>query len=253
MTRRTRRILRIVTVSLALAAVIALIGGVLIFRSGWFHRQVRDRIVAEVEKATGGRTEIGNFQFDWRTMQARVAPFVLHGKEKPGEPAFVTAASVEVGLKIISPLRKDVNVASIVVERPEVHVIVYPDGSTNVPEPKVNRHGQPIAEQLLRLKARHFELHHGIAEVKEQRIPFDIRGDDLMASFDYDSAGPRYNGMFPRGSCIGKGGTFGQSPSTSIPIWRSQRMNCDSPGRRSSQAEAGWWPRDRFATGPIRT
>ena len=58
----------------------------LVFRSGWFHEQVRARIVTEVEKATGGRTEIGSFQFDWRTMQARVAPFILHGKEKPGEP-----------------------------------------------------------------------------------------------------------------------------------------------------------------------
>ena len=35
-------------------------------------QQVRERIVADAEKATGGRVEIGSFDFEWSTMTARV-------------------------------------------------------------------------------------------------------------------------------------------------------------------------------------
>jgi translocation and assembly module TamB len=194
MTLRTRRVLRIATAAIAAAIICICIAAALLFRSGWFHRQVRDRILAEAEKATGGRAEIGAFDFDWRTFQARVAPFTLHGKEHPGEPVLLHAASIQVGLKIVSAMEKDVDIASLTVERPEIHILVYPDGSTNLPEPLVRQPRKPIAEQILKLGARHFELRHGTLELREERIPFDIRGDNLVAVFDYDSSGPRYRG-----------------------------------------------------------
>lgn len=181
------------------AAVVALlvIGSVLsvafLYRSGWIHTQIRNRVITEVEKATGGRAEVGQVEFDWRKMQARVSPFTLHGKEKPGEPVFVRAASIEVGLKIISAFNKDVNIASLIVDHPQVNIIVYPDGTTNLPSP-VHRSGTPVAEKLLKIAARRFELRHGLANIRDEQIPFDIRGEDLMAAFDYDAKGPRYVG-----------------------------------------------------------
>ena len=45
--------------------------------------------------------------------KARVAPFVLHGKEKTGEPVFFKASSIQIGLKIVSLLRKDLYLQSL--------------------------------------------------------------------------------------------------------------------------------------------
>ena len=59
----------------------------LVLRSDWFREKVRQRMVAEVEKATGGPSEIGAFQFDWKQMRAEVDGFVLHGTEPPRRAA----------------------------------------------------------------------------------------------------------------------------------------------------------------------
>ncbi len=191
---RAKRVLLVLAAVVAVAAVVGAIAIVVTLRSDWLREKVRDRIVSEVQKATGGRTEIGGFDFDWRTMKARVAPFVLHGKEKPGEPVFFRASSVEVGLKIVSLLRRDVYLQSLIVDQPQLHINVYPDGSTNIPQPAIKKSGPPVIERFISLAIRHFELRDGVAQVRNERLPLDVRGDDLKASFDYDRTGPRYAG-----------------------------------------------------------
>ncbi|RPI12491.1 MAG: hypothetical protein EHM65_05905, partial [Acidobacteriales bacterium] len=62
-----------------------LVCGIVVLRSDWFREQVRQRIVSEVESATGGQVEIGEFRFDWAQLRAEVRSFVLHGTEKEGE------------------------------------------------------------------------------------------------------------------------------------------------------------------------
>lgn len=189
-----RRLVIIISAAVAGFVIILIAAGILVVRSPWFHQQVRSRILSEVEKATGGRAELGGFRFDWPTLTARLAPFVLHGKEKPGEPVFLQAASIEVGLKVISALEKKIDLALLVVDRPEVHVIVYPDGTTNIPSATLLSERSRIAEQLLKLKVQHFELRNGTAVVRGERVPFDVRGDNLVANFNYEPAGPAYRG-----------------------------------------------------------
>ena len=75
---------------------------VLVLRSGWFHEQVRVRLVSAVETATGGRVAIGSFAFDWRRLRAEIRDFTLHGTEPAGKPPLLHADSIAVGLKIVS-------------------------------------------------------------------------------------------------------------------------------------------------------
>lgn len=183
--------------SLAGFLVLLLITGIAVvalLRSTWFHDAVRDRIIAEAAKATGGRAEIGRFEFDWRTLEARVAPFTLHGKEKPGEPVFLQTDGIRVKLRIVSALQKNVNIAALVVERPRIHIVEYADGTNNIPTPKTRAQGTNVVDRLFQIAIRHFEIHNGLVEVRNAKLPFDIRGDDLTAVLDYDRAGPRYRG-----------------------------------------------------------
>ena len=137
-----------VAVALMMAAVG---GGILVLRSRWFLRQVRDKLVAVVETATGGRAEVGAIQFDWRNLRARVAPFTLHGSEPAGKPPLFQAASIGIGLKIVSLFRRDVDLQDLEVTEPRIYLIVNRDGSTNVPEPKTANRGalrarRPVVE-----------------------------------------------------------------------------------------------------------
>jgi len=133
----TRRHLAIAAAALLALAALVIIGGVLVVQSSWFYEKVRQRIVTTVADATGGRVEIGAFRFDWKTMRAEVRNFVLIGKEPAGKPPLVRADSVTVGLKIVSILKRDVDILSLDVQRPRVYLIVYPNGDTNLPEPKM--------------------------------------------------------------------------------------------------------------------
>jgi|CZKS01.1.fsa_nt_gi translocation and assembly module TamB len=178
---------------------VALFAAVGLVRTDWFKNKVRARIVSVAETATGGRVEIGTFDYNWQTLTVEVAPFVIHGKESPQAAPFFLADRIRIGLRVISFLDQQVDLVSLAVERPQISVIVNPDGSTNLPEPKSHgRWEKNFAEQLLDLKVQHFELHDGFAEYNSKRIPLDVQGDRLQASITYQKAqqgaGPRYVG-----------------------------------------------------------
>src|SRR5689334_4210458 len=128
----TRRILR-VAAALAAVALLLAVAAVLVLQSGWLREKVRGLIVAEVEKATGGRAEVRGFQFDWRTLRATVDGFVLHGTEGPGKPPLFEARSISVGLKIVSLFEKRFDLESLAVVEPRLYLAIRPDGGTNVP------------------------------------------------------------------------------------------------------------------------
>jgi translocation and assembly module TamB len=195
MSRRARRIW-IVMGSLAALALAVALSASLVLRSDWFREKVRQRIVAEVEKATGGRTEIGAFRFDWKQMRAEVDGFVLHGSEPPDAPPLFRADAIVLGIKVVSLLKRSVDLQYLDVRHPQVYTILYPDGHTNLPAPKVRRAGKSTIETILDLAIGRFSLQNGSFEVAGQgKTPFDAQGRNLRAQFDYDAAGPRYRGQ----------------------------------------------------------
>ncbi len=136
MSRRVRILSSAAGSLVALVLALAL-GGMLVLRSGWFREKIRERMVAEVEKATGGRTEIRAFRFDWKRLRAEVDGFVLHGSEPPDAPPLFRADSIVVGLKLVSALRREIDIQYLDVRRPQVYLIVDAWGHPNAPAPKV--------------------------------------------------------------------------------------------------------------------
>ncbi|HYL74039.1 MAG TPA: translocation/assembly module TamB domain-containing protein [Bryobacteraceae bacterium] len=164
-------------------------------QTDWFKNKVRAKIIDAAETASGGRVEIGSFNYNWHNLTAEVAPFVIHGKEPPNAPPFLRADKIQIGLKIISVMKKQFDVASLTVEKPQLYIVVAPDGTTNVPTPKVpSQTKENFAEQLLDLKVQHFDVHDGFARYNDQQIPLDLHCEHLRASLIYESAGPRYTG-----------------------------------------------------------
>jgi translocation and assembly module TamB len=192
---KRRRLLYIGGGFLAMAVLLTIVV-VLTARSQWFRDQVRDRIVYEVERATGGEVEIKSFRFDWRALTAHVDGFVIHGTEPADAPPLFRAGRISVQLKIISVLRRMVDIAALDVVKPEIHLILNADGTTNVPEPKIKRPRDRTAmETILDLAVRRFSVEDGVLEVTSRgKTPFHGRGENLRAQFFYDLAGPRYRG-----------------------------------------------------------
>ena len=191
----SRRRLRMWAASLAFLFTLAGLAAVLVLQSRWFYQQVRLRVVTTVETATGGRVEVRSFRFDWKRLRAEIAGFVVHGTESAGKPPLFRAASVAVGLRIVSVLKQAVDIQYLEVVSPHVYLIVSPDGRTNVPEPKVERTGRPAMETILDLAIGRFDLRNGLFEVESHGAkPFAAHGQNLNARFTYLPSGPRYQG-----------------------------------------------------------
>src|SRR5579883_2372457 len=177
----------------ALAVLLAIVvaAAVIVLQSGWFHEYVRKRIVAELQRATGARVELGSFTFRLETLTARVAPLTLHGGEDPREAPLLRADSVSLGFRVISVLERKIDLNSLVVEKPRVHVLTYPDGSTNVPAPLLT--GQKNwAEDLIDFAVRRYRISDGLFEYDNRKIPLSARGEGLQLRMQYDRKTPAY-------------------------------------------------------------
>jgi len=188
-----RRFLHIplrVAVALMVVILASVIAGILVVRSGWFHERVRERIAFEIEKATGGRVDLGSFTFDWTQLAATVSPLVLHGREKADEPPLLAIQSVTVGLRVISMLERKVDLSSLLIVRPAVHITFYPDGSTNIPPPKSD-----WVKNLFEIAVRHYAVEDGVIEYDDRKIPLNLRGENLRAAMTHDLRTASYKGQ----------------------------------------------------------
>ena len=193
MTRLNRTIKRI-AVLLVILLVTLSVATVLVFQSGWFQEGVRSRILRELEAGTGGRVELGNFGFDWHTLEATVAPLILHGTESAAEPPLIRIAKVSIRLRIISALERRVDLSSVRLERPAVYIAIYPDGNNNFPVPPGVQDNESWATSLVDLAVGRYEVLNGVVEFGERRLPIDLRGEDLRLTMNYDGAAKRYVG-----------------------------------------------------------
>ena len=163
-------------------------------RSGWFRERVRQRIIAEVEAATGGRVEVGNFYFKWETLVAKISPLVLHGMEPASETPLLRVESVSVGLRVISMLERKVDLSFLTLDQPRVRIVIYPDGSNNLPTPAGKSSGKSWAQNLVDLAVRRYAVTNGMAEIDLRKIPLNINGEDLRVQMTRATGAARYRG-----------------------------------------------------------
>ena len=193
---RRNHILKRAAIFLGAAILFLIVASILILQSGWFHNFVRDKIVATTEESTGGKVEIGSFDFDWTHLRATLHNFVLHGTEPANQQPLFQAALIQVDLKLLSGLKQVVDLSALLVDRPQANLIVYPDGRTNVPEPKVKKPSDTSAlETIVDLKIGKFDLTNGLLAFNAQKAAFSARGENLHAQLGYNPLNPSYKGQ----------------------------------------------------------
>src|SRR5579872_2092093 len=134
---RPYRILTIVGASILGLMIVLVVASILVMRTTWFHNFVREKIIATVEDSSGGKVEIGSFEFDWTHLRATIRNFVLHGTERAGQAPLFQADLIQLDLSLFSGIAHMIDLRALQVAHPQANVIVYPDGKTNVPEPKI--------------------------------------------------------------------------------------------------------------------
>src|SRR6476661_4967932 len=146
-----------------------MLAGVLMLAGiGWFSTTesfrtlVRERLIATLERTTGGRVELGSIHVVPFHLQVEVRGLTIHGREQPGEIPYAHADSLMAQIKILSLLRTPIGLNYVVLDRPVIHIILYSDGTTNQPEPIAKQVSQerPV-ERIFALAISRLEVRRG--------------------------------------------------------------------------------------------
>lgn len=156
-----------------------------------FQQLVRRRLVAAIEHASGGRAELGSFHVVPFRFQVEVRNLTLHGREGSGELPLAHVDSVSAVVNLSSILGARIGFHSVTLDHPIVHLILYPDGSTNRPGPTggVSDFAHLFAISIDRLEVRHGEL-----LLQDRKLPLDFVSNNILANLDYSFLHRRYSG-----------------------------------------------------------
>jgi translocation and assembly module TamB len=160
-----------------------------------FQALLRRRMVAELERVTGGRVELGGFHTVPFRLEVDVRNLTIHGREQPGEIPYAHVDRLVARMKLISVLGAEFGFRSLVLDRPVVHIITYPDGTTNQPAPKPGAmDARTHLERLFSFSISELEVRHGEALWNDQKMPLDFMANDIFASLNYSLLHQRYDG-----------------------------------------------------------
>ncbi len=191
---RPMRILRNAALALVGFILVLAIAAILVVQSAWFRNYVKQTIVTSVEDSTGGKAEIGTFQFEWKRLTAVVTDFVIHGNEPPGAVPMLRVARVQLNLRLFTSLHHLWDITYLGIDRPQANVIVYADGHTNIPSPKSTSSKSPL-ETVVDLAIGRFELTNGVITLAAQKHELNIRGNNLRAQLLYKVLSQEYRGQ----------------------------------------------------------
>ena len=162
-----------------------------------FQQMVRGRLIAAVEKATGGRAELGSFHVIPLRFQVEIRNLTIHGRESASDVPYVHVDSVVATVNLSSVLGAKIGFHTLVLQHPVIHVIFYPDGSTNQPTPKEQNTGN--FENLFAFSIGRLEVHRGEVMWQDRLLPLDFTANDISAGMNYSFLHRRYSGRLEIG------------------------------------------------------
>ena len=167
--------------------------------SGWADTYVRDAVVGQLGRITGGTVELHQFHFNPWGLQATLGDLTIHGREASGQPPFFHVDRLAVQLRVDSVWQHKISVGDVEIVHPAIYVRVAADGSSNVPAPAPPRTpSRPIRERIFDLVIRKLRVEDGFLLYNDRRIPLDAQGGQLEFAMDYSDAEnhPAYMGDF---------------------------------------------------------
>src|SRR5208283_1729499 len=121
--------------------------------------------------ATGGRAEIGRFDFQLSTLTAHLYDITLHGSEPGDEFPLLHVDKITVELKIQSILRRKISLSQLLIEHPVANVQVDRNGKSTLPQSSHPQSGG--SPSVFDLAAQHVLLTDGQVNYNDKSIPVE--------------------------------------------------------------------------------
>lgn len=183
--RRSGGRIALLTTFWVVVALVAAIGALSWYATtSSFENRVRRAVVAELEKTTGGRVELGRFSWRLTHLEFTADNLTIHGLEAPGQAPYAHIGRLYVRLQILSFLRPKISLNYLEADDPAIHLIVYPDGSTNQPQPK-HPSKKSTKNELFDLAIARTVLNDGVLMVNDRKVAFNLAANDVAATVSY--------------------------------------------------------------------
>src|ERR1041384_4151260 len=157
----------------------------------FFQHMVRGRLIAAIERATGGRVELGSFHVVPLRFEVGIRDLTIHGRETSGAP-YVHVDSVIATVNLSSVLGAKIGFHVLTLQHPVVRILFYPDGSTNQPSPQASA-GVDF-EQLFAISIDRLDIKRGELIWQDEKLPLEFTANDIVAGLDYSFFHRRYLG-----------------------------------------------------------
>jgi translocation and assembly module TamB len=188
--RLRRFFFRHLPLSLAAAAVLLVLTAVVAYfvaSSAAFENFMRKHLIAQIENATGGRAEIESFHWRLLHLEAEANNVVIHGTEDPNEAPYAQIARLRVAVSIFGFFTPHISLRDLEIVQPQLHFIVYRDGSTNQPRPRTPVNGGKSGlDTLFDLRASQITVEQGMLDVDDRAAGFDAQNRFLPLDFKAD-------------------------------------------------------------------
>jgi len=181
--------------------------------SAAFEDSVRRRVIAQLQDATGGRIEIGRFHWDLLHLRVEADGITIHGLEGANEAPYAHVDRLRFQVAVLDLFTSSFSPRIILREaeilRPEFHLIVYSDGSTNQPHPRRKpKSTRPAMDTLFDAQIGQLAIEQGTMHIADNVVPLDLQARDANVQLSWvpdtgSAIGPtntRVAGANPAGS-----------------------------------------------------
>ena len=181
----------------------------------WFQDQVRQRVIAEAESATGGSVEIARFRFDPDRLIVRAEGLVVRTPGPDSVPPFLTVAALELQFGVESVWAQLISLRSMKVESPQVRVVVGADDTTNLPALQIEGFpaGRVASGHPFELLVGKLEISEGRLQWNDDRYPISFASEHFHIHTRYEPVEGRYRSRLQLGES--KFEVFGNHPGVS--------------------------------------
>jgi translocation and assembly module TamB len=196
MTPKTKKILLTTSAVVGVGLAVIVVAGALILNSGWFGNFAKEKIVSALEDSTGGKVDIGSFQFELTSLTVKIQNLVLHGTEPPADAPLLRVRLIELHVRLFPSFKKLYALRYLGVDQPQADLIVFPDGKTNLPTPKTASEpsNESGLETIVDLSVNKFDISDGLVQFRQQKTALNARGENLRALLLYNTRNPGYQG-----------------------------------------------------------
>ena len=189
---RWQRIIEWTAAALAVLILVGVIGGYFYLKSSGFKEYALRTIVQRTNEATGGRTEIGNLDFQLSTLTAHLYNITVHGNEAPGQAPLLQIDRLTVGLKIQSVLQRRIFLSELLIDHPVAHLRVDREGKSNIPQAPPSQTSSHT--DVFDLAVRHVLLSNGQINYNDKKSALDADLSNFGTEIRFDLLATRYRG-----------------------------------------------------------